>query len=66
MKSQPFSEYPWQFVSQDLCALESNTYLVTTDHYSDFIEVDVLENTWDLSQRLVPKIQTGLNLWDQL
>ena len=62
MKSQPFSEYPWQFVSQDLCAFESSTYLVTTD----CIEVDVLENSWDSVQRLVPKIQTGLNLWDQL
>ena len=45
MKSQPIPEYPWQFVSQDLCAFESSNYLVTTDHYSDFIEVDELENT---------------------
>jgi len=45
MKSQPIPEYPWQFVSQDLCAVESSNYLVTTDHYSDFIEVDGLENT---------------------
>ena len=45
MKSQPVPEYPWQFVSQDLCAFESSNYLVTTDHYSDFIEVDELENT---------------------
>ena len=43
MKSQP--DYPWQFVSQDLCAIESSNYLVTTDHYSDFIGVDELENT---------------------
>ena len=45
MKSRPIPEYPWQFVSQDLCAFESSNYLVTTDHYSDFIEVDELENT---------------------
>jgi len=45
MKSQPIPEYPWQFVSQDLCVFELNNYLVTTDHYSDFIEADELENT---------------------
>ena len=63
MKSQPIPEYPWQFVSQDLCEFESGAYLITTDHFSDFIEVDELDNT--LSSRpppdaLVPKswIQT--------
>ena len=45
MKYQPVPEYPWQLVSQDLCAFESSSYLVTTDHYSDFIEVNELENT---------------------
>ena len=45
MKSQPVPEYLWQFVSQDLCVFESSNCLVTTDHYSDFIEVDKLENT---------------------
>lgn len=55
MKSQPIPEYPWQFISQDLCAFESSTYLVTTDHYSDFIEVDELENT--LSTTIVAKTE---------
>ena len=45
IKSQPIPEYPWQFVSQDLLEFESSTYLVTVDHYSDFIELDELDNT---------------------
>lgn len=45
MKSHPIPQYPWQFVSQDLCMFESHTYLITTDRYSDFIEVDEVENT---------------------
>ena len=53
MKSQPIPQYPWQFVSQDLCMFESHTYLVTVDHYSDFIEVDEVENT--LSSTIVAK-----------
>ena len=42
---QPIPQYPWQFVSQDLLEFESSTYLVTVDHYSDFIELDELDNT---------------------
>lgn len=45
MSSQPTPQYPWQFVSQDLCCFESGNALVTVDHYSDFIEVDELDNT---------------------
>ena len=45
MKSQPIPQYPWQFISQDLFEFESSNYLVTVDHYSDFIELDELDNT---------------------
>jgi transposase InsO family protein len=45
MKSQPVPQYPWQIVSQDLCQLESSHYLITVDHYSDFIEIDELDDT---------------------
>jgi transposase InsO family protein len=45
MKSQPIPQYPWQFVSQDIFQFESSSYLVTVDHYSDFIELDELDNT---------------------
>ena len=45
MKSQPVPQYPWQFVSQDLFQFESSNYLVTVDHYSDFTELDELDNT---------------------
>ena len=58
MKSQPIPQYPWQFVSQDLCMFESHTYLVTVDHYSDFIEVDEVENT--LSSTTVAKTEAHI------
>jgi transposase InsO family protein len=45
MQSQPVPEYPWQLVSQDLCQFEDETYLITVDHFSDFIGVDELDNT---------------------
>ena len=40
MKSHPILHYPGQFIRQDFCMFESHTYLITTDHYIDFIEVD--------------------------
>ena len=45
MKSHPILHYPGQFVSQDLCMFESHTYLITTDHYIDFIEVNKVADT---------------------
>jgi transposase InsO family protein len=45
MKSQPIPQYPWQIVSQDLFQWGSSHYLITVDHYSDFIEVDELNDT---------------------
>ena len=32
---------PWQHVRADLFELEEKSYLVSVDHYSDFLEVDV-------------------------
>ena len=45
MSSQPVPDYPWQFISQDLCFFEGINYLITVDHYSDFIEVDEVTDT---------------------
>ena len=45
IESQPIPKYIWQFVSQDLREFEPGTYVVTTNHYSDYIEVDELDNT---------------------
>lgn len=53
MRSQPIPEYPWQFVSQDLCEFESGAYHITTVHYSEVIKVDELDNT--LSSTIVEK-----------
>ena len=58
MKSQPIPEYPWQFVNQDLCEFESGAYLITTDHFSDFIEVDELDNT--LSSTIAQKTEAHI------
>ena len=46
MPSCPVPTYPWQFVSQDLFSLGDTTHLATVDHYSDFLEIDKLDNTW--------------------
>ncbi len=53
MKSLPVPDLPWQLVSQDLFIHEDTHYLVTVDHYSDYIECDELENT--LAKTLVKK-----------
>ena len=55
MKSHSIPQYPWQFISQDLFMFESHTYFITTDHYSDFIEVDEVKNT--LASTIVTKTE---------
>lgn len=44
MKSLPIPTEPWQLISQDIFASHSEHYLVTVCHFSDWIEVDKLEN----------------------
>ena len=45
MESQEIPTLPWERISVDLFQLDGKTYLVTVDHYSDFIEIDWLKNT---------------------
>ena len=45
MLSYPIPSLPWQFVSQDILKYDGNYYLVTVDHYSDFFELDKLQDT---------------------
>ena len=45
MRSLPIPTLPWQIVSQDLLEYETNAFLVTVCHYSDWIEVDKLKDT---------------------
>ena len=45
MKSLPVPSRPWEIVSQDICELENQHYLVTVCHFSDWIEVDKIEDT---------------------
>ncbi len=53
MQSLPIPTLPWQLVSQDLFEYEKKHYLVTVCHFSDWIEVDRLDNT--LSRTIVEK-----------
>ena len=53
MKSLPIPTRPWQIVSQDICELHKQSYLVAVCHFSDWIEVDKLEDT--LSSTVIEK-----------
>ena len=53
MRSLPIPTRPWQIVSQDICELHNQSYLVTVCHFSDWIEVDKLGNT--LSPTVIKK-----------
>ena len=45
MVSHKIPLLPWQCVSQELFSLNKEDYLITVDHYSDFIEMDKLHDT---------------------
>jgi hypothetical protein len=53
MRSLPIPSLPWQIVSQDIFTLDGKAYLVTVCHYSDWIELDELQDT--LSKTVVEK-----------
>ena len=56
MRSLPIPTRPWQIVSQDICELHNQSYLVTVCHFSDWIEVDQLGDT--LSSTVIDKTKT--------
>ena len=45
MLSHDIPDRPWSVVSQDILMWEGKWHLVTTCHYSDWVEIDVLPNT---------------------
>ena len=45
MQSQEIPPLSWERISMDLFQLDGKQYLVSVDHYSDFIEIDLLRNT---------------------
>jgi len=45
MLSHDIPDSPWSLVSQDILMWEGKWNLVTTCHYSDWVEIDVLPNT---------------------
>lgn len=44
-RSLPIPTLPWQIISQDIFLHKQKAYLVTVCHYSDWIEVDALDDT---------------------
>ena len=44
MMSPEMPKRPWQRVDEDLFEFEGKTYLVTSDYYSDFFELDHLRS----------------------
>ena len=50
-------------MSTNLCDWNGNNYLVTVDHYSNFIEVDKLPNT--LSKTVIKKLRTHMSRYGQ-
>lgn len=45
MRSLPIPTLPWQIISQDIFQYRQKAYLVTVCHFSDWIEVDELDDT---------------------
>ncbi|UYV75303.1 K02A2.6-like [Cordylochernes scorpioides] len=45
MKSHKIPNYPWERISLDIFEIFKQNYLIIVDHYSDFFEVECLENT---------------------
>ena len=45
MLSHDIEDHPWSLVSQDILMWEGKWHLVTTCHYSDWVEIDILSNT---------------------
>ncbi|UYV64882.1 K02A2.6-like, partial [Cordylochernes scorpioides] len=45
MKSHKIPNYPWERIYLDIFEIFKQNYLIIVDHYSDFFEVECLENT---------------------
>ena len=50
------SDRPWQKVGVDLMTLKNHNYLVTVDYFSNFWEIDYLDNT--LSSTVIRKLKS--------
>jgi len=55
MMSHPVPNRPWSKVSADIFLLDGSSYLIMVDHYSDFWEIDQLQNT--LSSYVIHKMK---------
>ena len=55
MIQHPVPARPWQFIAADLFEFQGKEYLVTTDYYSNFFEVDKL--TSQTSREVIEKLK---------
>ena len=49
LKSHQTPSQPWQYIAPDLFELEGKSYLVKSDYFSDFFELDHLRSTTSVS-----------------
>ena len=54
--STPLPQGPWEAIGVDLCQLEGRNYLITSDYYSRFIEIDKLNCT--TSSEIITKLKS--------
>ena len=55
----PIPERPWEVIATDLFQWSSGDYLLVVNYYSRFIEVKLLENTYQLNSGASYKVITS-------
>ena len=56
MAEQSIPEHPWEKIGIDLFQIGSDNYLVTSDYYSNYFEIDKLTTT--SSEAVITKLKT--------
>ena len=55
MIPHPVPSRPWQFIATDHFEFQGKEYLVTTDYYSNFLEIDKLDT--QTSKEVIEKLK---------
>ena len=63
LKSHQKPSRPWQYVVADLFELDGKGYLVKSDYFSDFFELDNLRSTTSVSV-IRKRISQGMAYWN--
>lgn len=61
MQTHPIPDLPWKRVTMDILSYANKDYLITTDYYSDFREIDQLENL--KSETLIEITKKNFSRW---